>query len=403
MRAGAQIVSLATKALLAQSVQSLMLMVIVSLAVAASILTLGIIRAGAAEIERLSYGNFGRSLVLTDNFQIQHPFGAPTLSEQQAISNHLGGELESSSAWRTMNLSVRGVARDFIVPVHGVVGPVDEQLELDLERGRWLPADTLIPSRQCVLGANAASRTLSSDRQLPTFIQLNGVNCEVIGVLQPGETRVSAAYDSAIFVGLNAANAYFFDEGDMGAEEVDQLLFLLSDGADPEEYIASVDRIVRQLRGVSQRHPSPVSYEEAGASLRSLVRQRQLVNRTLLSLTAITVSVAFLGYGFASLMIARGRRSDVAIMLACGASSARVLGQFLCEASMLGILGGMLGVTIAYVAAIGLGEFAYVPADIRLMDIVYAPLIGLGVGVTACSLGAVIVSTADPADALRAI
>jgi putative ABC transport system permease protein len=52
----------------------------------------------------------------------------------------------------------------------------------------------------------------------------------------------------------------------------------------------------------------------------------------------------------ASLLLARSaaRQKEVALRTALGASRARVLGQFLCESSVLGVFGGALGVGLAY-------------------------------------------------------
>jgi len=91
----------------------------------------------------------------------------------------------------------------------------------------------------------------------------------------------------------------------------------------------------------------------------------------------------------ASLLIARSaaRQKEVALRTALGASRARVLGQFLCESSVLGVFGGALGVGLSYLGVnvlVGLSPAA-VPrladSGMSLPVLAFALLISLLTGV----------------------
>lgn len=388
----------------AQRVLSFLLSLILAVGVAICVLVTGLVRAGGDEIQRLSFGPMARSLVIRDNHFVPHPYGPPTLSEFEAISASLGNRVTMRSAWRTQPLPVTSGHRDSVIPVHGVLGPVAEQLQLELSWGQMPTAQQSDRrDRVCVAGASAYRR-LASDRQAGAInLAVNATPCALVGVLAPGRTRIAAQYNNAIFVPLQTASTYMFDAEPLGPEDVDQMIFVLASPSTLEATHIEVDQIIRTRRGVSQAHASPVTFRDPNSSVEVAVRQRDLLNSSLLFLAGATLLAAMTGYGASSFALARARRADFAIQLACGASPASLLSQTGVESAFIGLMGGVVGLVLGVTLTQLTGQLLNLDASLTLIDLSWPPMLGLMTGVLAGASGAFFSALTDPADSLRAV
>jgi len=95
------------------------------------------------------------------------------------------------------------------------------------------------------------------------------------------------------------------------------------------------------------------------------------------------------------------RTREIGIRMAVGASSADVLTQFLIEALVLSLVGGLLGVTLGIGGAAGLAYFANWPLAISPAMVLLAFAVSAGVGVFFGYYPALKASRLDPIEALR--
>ncbi|HEY0762885.1 MAG TPA: ABC transporter permease [Pyrinomonadaceae bacterium] len=144
----------------------------------------------------------------------------------------------------------------------------------------------------------------------------------------------------------------------------------LKDGVDLNQAQAKVDGLVANLQT-----EFPKEYpQQAGWSVRVLSAHQQLVGnvRTILYVVLAAVGLVLLigCVNLANLMLARasGRRREMAIRLALGASRRRLTIQLLMESLLLAFIGGSLALVVLAVTLKGLVQF--IPADIpRLNEI----------------------------------
>jgi putative ABC transport system permease protein len=96
------------------------------------------------------------------------------------------------------------------------------------------------------------------------------------------------------------------------------------------------------------------------------------------------------------------RTKEIGIRKSIGARQSDVLRQFLAESTTLAVLGGAIGVTIAYLiaklVAVGLG----VPTALPLVWVTIALIVSSGVGLVSGVYPAWKAARLDPIEALRA-
>lgn len=202
---------------------------------------------------------------------------------------------------------------------------------------------------ECVAGTNVARRlNASQGAQLRVASKDNYENCELASFRETGGPE-----DNRIEMGLRAAQHLANLPGRIS------VLKLIVPGTPREiqSYIADLQRILpdADVRPVRQ-------FTDAQAKIYG--RISGILNFTVgivLLLTALCVMAAMAN-------VAVERKNDVALMKAIGGAKRRVLRLFLTEASLLGLLGGLLGAAVGIFLSIWLGKQVFgVAAQPRLI------------------------------------
>jgi putative ABC transport system permease protein len=187
-----------------------------------------------------------------------------------------------------------------------------------------------------VLGAEAASLLGITNLADPTQIWIGGHWFMVVGILRPVE--LVGQMDSMAFIGFPIA------EQDFGFDGHPTGLYLR---AAPSQ-VSAVAAVLPDT--VNPANPSVVAVSFPADVLRARLVTQGAYNGLLLGLGAVALLVG--GVGIANVMVISvlERRSEIGLRRALGASRRHVAEQFLAEALLLSVLGGIAG-TVAGVTA----------------------------------------------------
>jgi putative ABC transport system permease protein len=238
-----------------------------------------------------------------------------------------------------------------------------------------------------VLGAAAAQR-LGIDRVFSgERVWLDGMWFYVAGILR--SAPLAPEVDSAVLVGFPAAKHYLHFDGhpseiyvrarNSGVDAVDDILAAT---ANPE-------------------NPSDVDVSQPSATLVARADAQGAFNDLFLALAAVALLVGAVGVANIMIIGVLERRSEIGLRRALGATKANIRTQFLSEAILLALLGGIVGVLAGIVATA-------IYASTKGWAVVIPPLAwggglaaALAIGAIAGLLPAIRAARMSPTEALR--
>jgi putative ABC transport system permease protein len=267
-----------------------------------------------------------------------------------------------------------------------------------LAAGEFLtPQDDQALARVAVLGADARRDLFGDGDPLGKIIRIGGVPFQVKGVLDPrGAGPTGASLDNLIFVPVSTAARRLFNRN--------YLTMLIVQLKDPERSVAAMSDLRRLLRA-RHRLDADTPDNFTISSPRAIMARVQAMGSALGTLLLVITILALVVGGivvFAVMMAAVGaRRAEIGVRRAAGATRGAIGTQFLAEAGLISLSGGIIG------TAIGVGGTQAVSAVERLPFLVDVPVLvaavalSLVVGVTFGAVPALKASRVDPIEALR--
>jgi putative ABC transport system permease protein len=187
-----------------------------------------------------------------------------------------------------------------------------------------------------VLGAAAAQR-LGIDRVWPgERIWVGNQWFYLAGILKPA--ALTPEIDTAVLVGYPAAERY------LGFNGYPTEIYVRAD----TDQVNAVDSVLAAT--ANPENPSEVDVSQPSAALVAQADAKGALNSLFLGLGAVSLLVGAVGVGNVMLIGVLERRSEIGLRRALGATKGHIRIQFLAEAVLLSLLGGVAGVAAGIAA-----------------------------------------------------
>lgn len=267
----------------------------------------------------------------------------------------------------------------------------------EIARGRFLTDhDDRSRSDVCVIGEGPAEVLFPGSSPLGEWIRVEGRQLQVIGVFEKKGSFLGRSLDDILVTPLSvAAELYGL------RDEVDYIVIQPFGPDYVDDATDEVVELARRMRGV------PVGAENDFdlTSQENLLDLYNQITGAFFLITLLISSIGLLvgGIGVMNMMLVtvKERTREIGVRIALGARRGDVLGQFLCEAVTLSLVGGILGMLLGYGLAGIVRVAAGIPIAVTWPGILTAVFLSLGVGVFFGIFPAYRASRLDPIDALR--
>ncbi len=404
----AEILRVASRALLRNRSRSLLTALGVVIGVAAVIAMVAIGEGARANVER-AFAAMGTQLLVVQSGSTAAGgahIGAgsmPSLTwdDLKAINSQLSavsaaapvlksGQLVSSEAanWGT---SVQGTSPDYFALRSWKAAQGALFTESDADSG----------AKVALLGATAADNLFGpSSDPVGQLIRIRGVPFQVLGVLEhKGQSASGQDYDDVVLVPVRAYLAKV--QGGLHKYLAGSIFVGAAGPGQTSRAQAQVASLLRDRHHLGPADPDDFSIR----NLSEVADARQAGARTLTALLASIAAVSLLvgGIGIMNIMLVSvsERTREIGVRMAVGARPRDILAQFLAEALALSLAGGLLGVALGLVAADRLAAAFDWPLLVRPQVVLLAIGFSALVGVTFGLYPARKASRLDPIEALR--
>ncbi|HEV3204561.1 MAG TPA: ABC transporter permease, partial [Gemmataceae bacterium] len=250
----------------------------------------------------------------------------------------------------------------------------------------------------CLLGQSVRKK-IFPDRPDPIgeTVRVGHLQLRVIGVLEEkGRSPTGADQDDQIFIPITTLQRKL--TGD------DSIAIIVTATKSEEMIEKAKGELIRVMR--DRHHIKPGGTEDFDVStVREMAELAVILTTTMQILIAIIASISLVvgGIGIMNIMLVSvtERTREIGIRMAIGATPGDVLIQFLIEAVVLALVGGIIGITLGIGGAVGLAEVANWPVVVQPPVVLVAFLVAAGVGIFFGYYPALKASRLDPIDALR--
>lgn len=221
----------------------------------------------------------------------------------------------------------------------------------EVARGRYISdVDYNGLSRVIVLGHDVAANLFPTDVDpLETNIRIRGINFRVIGVLAPKGGGTFGSQDDLALIPLTTAQERLYNlrtgSGDLRA---DMILLQAVNSDAVRDVVIDATNAIRQLHNITFRDEDDFIILTQEDFLASFGEVTGVLTLFLGAIASISLLVGGIGIMNIMLVSVTERTREIGLRKAVGAKRRDILGQFLTEAVVLALLGGVLGIILGF-------------------------------------------------------
>ena len=292
---------------------------------------------------------------------------------------------EGTIATRDTRVNARlvGVSKDYF-----------EAVKPEIALGAYLSSSSFAQSaKDVVFGADAANDVGITSDMLGQTVKLNGQDFRLVGVL---DDQAGFGTSGRVYVTLDSARKLF--------SQYPYVSSIVIQANTPEQVDAlqvTADQLLRERYGLAPDTDARYTITNQASLIAAVGSITDTLGLLLTGIAAISLIVGGIGIMNIMLVSVRERTREIGVRRAIGAKQSNILTQFLIEAIVLSLAGGVVGLILGEIAAFFLailGDWVFaIKLDTVLLALGFSLLVGVVFGVWPARTAAKL----EPIDALR--
>jgi putative ABC transport system permease protein len=256
----------------------------------------------------------------------------------------------------------------------------------------------------CVLGETAKVNLLGYDDAIGKYVKVNDTWLQVIGVLTPQasadadvEGAQAANRNNLVIAPLNSVMRRFEDNTSYLKDEIDGIYMKVGPNVDSIE----TSNVVRAILTATHKDAGDFTVIVPAGLLEERRRTSFIFNIVMICIAGISLLVG--GIGIMNIMLATvlERTREIGIRRAIGARQADIVRQFLTEAVLISIVGGLIGIGFGFGLSKVIATSAGWSTVVTTSSIVIAFGVSVFIGLLFGIYPAVQAAKLDPIEAIR--
>jgi putative ABC transport system permease protein len=271
--------------------------------------------------------------------------------------------------------------------------------------GRFINDQDISSSARVAVVGQTVYETLFADGGLPIgqTIKINNINFKIIGLMEEKGGSGFNDQDNLILIPLTTAQRRLFLTRRADGKFTVDLIYAQAISEERQEAaIGQIQEVLRQTHGIEFRNEDDFTVLSQNELVSTFSQITSVMTAFLGAIAGISLLVGGIGIMNIMLVSVRERTREIGLRKAVGAKRNDILRQFLTEAVLLAVVGGLIGLAIGMVGAGFIGSLSdslqpIVSLDSVLLSVGFSAAVGLFFGSYPASRAARL----DPIDALR--
>jgi putative ABC transport system permease protein len=320
-----------------------------------------------------------------------------SMADVEAIERQIGG-LRAVAPTVTSGAKAVYGNRNWSTTATGTTAGFFTARDWRLTEGRqFLDSELRSGKAVCIIGATIKKELFGTSDPIGEAIRLNTVSCEVIGILsEKGQSSFGQDQDDNVLMPIRTVQRRF-----LGNSDIRSIYMSAADGLDTAKIKRDVTFLMRERRRIGAGQEDNFRVNDMAEMVATMTTTTRMLTGLLAAVAAVSLLVGGIGIMNIMLVSVTERTREIGIRLAIGAEENQVLMQFLVEAVVLSLFGGLIGIALGLglsaLASGLLGVPFVLDASIIALAFVFSAAVGVAFGYFPARRAAHL----DPIEALR--
>lgn len=282
--------------------------------------------------------------------------------------------------------------------IYGSTHEIFEIIRPELLYGEMLTADSNMGAeRVAVLGIETAENLFGEDSDpVGERIRINNIPFQVVGVVESSSALAGGVFNNAVYIPISVA----FNEL-VGREYIQEIDVSVHDTDLINQTIEDVTFLLRDRHNLGEDDEDDFQISSADDVLATVQTITGLLTAMIAAISGISLIVGGVGVMNIMLVSVTERTREIGLLKAIGAKEKDILTQFLAEAVIMTLAGGIIGIVLGISGAFLISIVAGIPFVISVPAVILAVGVSSLVGIVFGLYPARRAARLSPIDALR--
>ena len=276
----------------------------------------------------------------------------------------------------------------------------DQIRALNIEKGRYFSQlESNTGKNVAIIGASVAESLFDNQDPIGKNIKLSGRKLNVIGVFKrEGQDMFNNSMDEMVTIPLNFGKTIF----DVESDALNPFITVSAKtNVSTEQLIDELEMIMRNIRRLRPMDEDNFALNQASMISKGLDSIFEIIDIAGIIIGGFAILVG--GFGIANIMFVsvKERTREIGIQKAIGAKSYLIMIQFLTEASVLSLVGGIIGLILVFGLTLLASSATPLTFALSAGNIITGTLISVVIGVVSGYAPARKAARLDPVEAMN--
>ncbi|MDJ0977435.1 MAG: ABC transporter permease [Erythrobacter sp.] len=271
-----------------------------------------------------------------------------------------------------------------------------------VDRGRYISnTDVRSSARVVVLGRTVSETLFGEADPIGETVRVNGVPFAIIGLLEEKGSTLGDDTDDTMLMPITTMRQRFVGDTLPGPDDLQLAFVAFQEGASLSRGKTEIIALLKDRYNVEFGDVTPFTVR----TTEEFVEQSQFITGILQGVLVAIASISLLvgGIGIMNIMLVSvtERTREIGLRMALGARRSDIRNQFLVEAAVLCMLGGAVGIILAWLTGVTLEASFDFPVPVGIATAIGAVVFSAFIGLVFGGYPAIRASRLSPIEALR--